>query len=154
MDPHELLPFLDTAFDGMLAIAEDLGDDLVNVQPDLPGANSAFAVVTHCVGVADWWLGHQVAGRTVERDRDAEFTATGTVEELAEAVAGAKERIRDDLATIRPDEPLRDPGRYPSDDPARTWNQAAALVHTLEELAQHHGHMELTRDLVEANRPV
>jgi hypothetical protein len=28
------------------------------------------------------------------------------------------------------------------------WTQGAALIHTLEELAQHHGQMELTRDIL------
>ena len=148
MDPAEFIPFLDTALDGMLGIAATLGDDLVNERPDLPGANSPFAIVTHSVGVTDWWVGVMIAGRHVERDRDAEFTATGTVADLVVAVDGVMARLRSDLDGMTPAAPIRHPEYLPAGSPARTWSQSAALIHTLEELAQHHGQLELTRDVL------
>lgn len=148
MDPNEFLPFLDNALDGMLGIAATLGDDLVNTRPDLEGANTPFAIVTHCIGVTDWWIGVMIADRGVYRDRFGEFTATGTVAELGAAVDALMERMRRDLRSINPAAPIRRPELLHEGSPARTWTQAAALIHTLEELTQHHGQLELTRDVL------
>ena len=144
----DLAYYVDLAVDGMIEIVRDLGDDLACTRPDLPGANSPYAVLTHCLGVMSFWAGYTVAGRNVDRDRAAEFRATGSVDALAQACAAAKRQFAADLAAAQPDQPLR---RMPSD---RTWqgrelkNQGAALLHVLEELAQHHGQMELTRDVL------
>ena len=101
MEPREFVPFVERAFDGMVAIAEQLGDELVNVNPDLEGANSAYVIITHCIGVTDWWVGLMIAGRPVLRDRDAEFLAEGTVAELREAVSALLDRFQADLAAMR-----------------------------------------------------
>jgi hypothetical protein len=105
-------------------------------------------IVTHCLGVLDFWAGSLVAGRAVERDRDAEFTASGSVAELLERIAAAKEQLRADLAAAAPAEPLRvpPPAKY-RDTPAGR-SQGGALQHVYEELAQHHGQLELTRDVL------
>lgn len=142
--------FVDRAIDGMIEIVRDLGDELASTRPDLPGANSPYAILTHCLGVMGYWAGHAVAGRDVQRDRDAEFRATGSVDALVRACAGAKRQFAADLAAAEPDRPLR---RAPEH---RTWegreleNQGAALLHVLEEVAQHHGQAELTRDVLRA----
>jgi uncharacterized protein DUF664 len=144
----EYLYFVDRALDGMAAILADLGDDLANVRPDLPGANSPYAIVTHCLGVVDYWVGHLVAGRPVDRDRPAEFTASGGVDDLVERVEAAKRRLRDDLAVAEPTAPLRrePPAEYLATKPDLT--QGGALLHVYEELAQHHGQLEITRDVL------
>jgi hypothetical protein len=59
---EEYLYFTDRALDGMAAIVAELGDELANRRPDLPGANTPYAVLTHCLGVAEFWAGHLVAG--------------------------------------------------------------------------------------------
>jgi hypothetical protein len=148
MDPNEFLPFLDAALDGLLGIAATLGDDLVNARPDLAGANSPFAIITHCIGVTDWWIGAMIGDRELERDRDAEFRAEGTVADLGSAVDALMQRMRRDLEMINPAAPIRHPEYLRHGSPAGTWSQAAALIHTLEELAQHHGQLELTRDVL------
>ena len=148
MDPNEFLPFLDNALDGMLGIAATLGDDLINARPDLAGANTPFAILTHCIGVTDWWIGVMIADRGVYRDRVGEFAAAGTVAELGAGVDALMLRMRRDLRSINPAAPIRRPELLREGSPARTWTQAAALIHTLEELAQHHGQLELTRDVL------
>ena len=84
---EDFLMFMDRAIDGMMAIAEELGDERVNQSPDLPGANSPYAILIHCVGVVNYWVGTLIAGRNIQRDRDNEFKARGHVSELREAVA-------------------------------------------------------------------
>src|SRR5919108_1669825 len=53
----EYLYFADRALDGMAAILTELGDELANRRPDLLGANSPYAIVNHCLGVVDYWVG-------------------------------------------------------------------------------------------------
>ncbi|GMQ94433.1 MAG: hypothetical protein BMS9Abin12_1923 [Acidimicrobiia bacterium] len=150
VNPREFLQSLERAFEGMVAIAERLGDGLVNAKPDVEGANSAYAIITHCIGVTDWWVGLMIAGRPVVRDRDAEFVAEGTVAELREAVSALCLRLENDLAVMVPRSPIRHPELLVDTWGARDreWTQDTALILTLEEIAQHHGHLELGRDIL------
>ncbi len=88
--------------DQMADIVGGLGDDLANRRPALPGANSPYAILRHCLGVMEFWGGQVVAGRAVERDRDAEFRAAGPVAALIEAAQQAKETFRMDAAGAGP----------------------------------------------------
>ena len=87
----DYLWFVDEALDGMVAIVTKLGDDKANRRPDIPGANSPYVILHHCLGVMEYWGGHVVAGRPTHRDRAAEFRASGPVDEL---VARARRRPR------------------------------------------------------------
>ena len=44
---EDFIMFMDRAIDGMMAIAEDIGNDRVNERPELPGANSTYAILIH-----------------------------------------------------------------------------------------------------------
>ena len=147
----DFLFFIDRALDGMLRIVEDLGDERANVRPDLPGANSPYAILFHCVGVVNFWVGSLIAGRHVDRDRDAEFIAQGTVAEIRQLVDNLKQLLREDLAHMEGEQPLSQtpPVAYNPSPERQGWTQGAALIHTYEELAQHHGQMELTRDVMQ-----
>lgn len=138
----------DRALTGMARILEDLGDDLANTRPDLPDANSPFAIVTHCVGVLDFWVGGCVAGREVVRDRAAEFAATGQAADLVARVNLARERLAEDIAGVDMTAPVTIDRDHPLlREPV---SKGAALLHAYEELAQHHGQLELTRDILRA----
>src|SRR3954447_9623020 len=95
-----LLWYVDEALDQMTAIVVRLGDDLASTRPDLPGANSPYAILTHCCGVMEAWGGEAVAGRRIQRDRAAEFVATGAVADLEARVAAARMRLRADLVDL------------------------------------------------------
>jgi hypothetical protein len=148
VNDDEYLYFVARALDGMATILGELGDELANVRPGLADANSPYAIVTHCLGVVEYWAGHLVAGRPVHRDRPAEFTASGPVDQLVARVDAAQRQLRQDLATVEPSAP---PRHEPPEDflvttPGLT--QGGALLHVYEELAQHHGQLEITRDLI------
>lgn len=149
-DPDEYLYFVDRAFDGMLAVLRELGDDRANHAPPLEGANSPWAITHHCAEVADYWIGHLIGGRPSERDRAGEFTTTGTVAELAGRIGALRVTLRDDLADFDPDAPLRHipPAAY--EGPTRTLSAGGVLLHVLEELAQHHGQVQVSRDVLDA----
>jgi hypothetical protein len=144
-----LVSYVDRAVDAMAGIVSDLGDGLANQRPALPGANSPYAILRHCLGVMEFWGGQVVAARQVTRDREAEFRARGPVADLvAAAAAEAKRRFRADAVTAEPDAPPRGehPGLRPGELEVAT--QGHALLHVLEEVIQHLGQMELTRDLL------
>jgi uncharacterized damage-inducible protein DinB len=149
MKPATALAYIRDAFTKMLAVVDRLGDDKVNVEPHGPGTNSAAALVVHCCGVTRWWLGAVGLGQTVERNRDAEFEATATVAELHALVEATVAHAESDVEAL-------DAGRSVPDHPARVHlvdgdsSDASLVIHVIEELYQHLGHMELTADALGA----
>jgi hypothetical protein len=151
----DYLSFVDDALNGMVTIVAELGDDLANRRLDVPDSNAPFAVLTHCLGVMEYWVGSLIAGRHIERDRAAEFRATGTVPALVRQTRRARGQLEDDLAGFDPFAPplalplaahLR---RCPEDaDLPLTRTQGGVLLHVYEELAQHRGQMESCRDVL------
>jgi hypothetical protein len=144
----DYLWFADLALGSMSSIVEELGDELANRRPDFPGANTPYAILTHCLGVLEYWSGATVAGRTIQRDRDAEFVASGPVAPLVGRIAEARRRLRQDLSGLESaDEPTH-VRRDPDEPVPYTETKGAVLLHVLEELFQHFGQMELTRDIL------
>jgi hypothetical protein len=137
--PRAFLPFIDEALDGMVGIAEVLGDERVNLRPDLPNTNSPYAILTHCIGMTTYWLGSVLCGRPSDRDRDSEFRARGRVAEIRQAVKTLQAQIREDIIHVQGDQPVGH---------SQYHTQGDVLLHCYTELAQHHGQMELTRDIL------
>lgn len=139
--------YVDTALAKLLARADELGDLLVSERPDVEGANSVFAIVTHCCGVLEQWGGEVIAGRQISRDRVAELHAAGSVEQLVERVAAQRRRWVEDLrdydAAARPLGP-----DYRDEDDPEVITQGFVVLHVIEELFQHLGHVDLTVDLL------
>jgi hypothetical protein len=145
LDAPTAAAYVGHAFGQMLAAADRLGDDGVNVRPHGPTTNSVAALVAHCCGVTEWWLGHVALGEPSDRDRDAEFHREATVAELHELVSATLTRVGDHLARIEagdglPGHPLR--AELPGDGESDT----SVILHVLEELYQHLGHIQLTVD--------
>ncbi|MGO9028250.1 MAG: DUF664 domain-containing protein [Acidimicrobiales bacterium] len=147
---EDFLVFVDGALDGMVAIVEELGDELANRRPDVDGTNTPYVILSHCLGVMEYWAGHAVAGRPIERHRPAEFVASGPVAALAERTRVARRQLGEDLAHL---DPLAAPA-LPIDEKERDEvfgrTQGGALVHLYEELARHRGQMETCRDVLGA----
>jgi hypothetical protein len=78
----DFLWFVDQALDEILEVLRRAGDDVANRPPGIEGANTLYALATHCLGVMEDWGGHHVRGREIQRDREAEFVATGPVADL------------------------------------------------------------------------
>ncbi|MGE0214371.1 DinB family protein [Mycolicibacterium sp.] len=146
----DYLYFTDRALDGMARIVAELGDELANAKA-YPGANTPYALLHHCLAVMETWAGGFVRGRPIDRDRDAEFTASGRVDELLARVRRARDQLHRDVAEAAPDQPLRQQPPAEFLGPARALTQGAALQHVFEELAQHHGQMESIRDVLAAS---
>ena len=134
-------------FDRLLETINGLDDEAVNWRPPVPGANSLLVLVTHAVASAEEHVVGNAAGKTVVRNRDAEFATTGGSGHLAARAAEVRRRIDDALGGLegRLDEE-RDP-------PFRSWPGSRTtvrdrLIHSVSHTAEHVGHAQLTRDLI------
>ena len=144
----EYLSCCDRALDGYADTVTELGDDLVNSRLDgIPGSNSAFALVTHISGMTARWVRTVNLGIHVPRDRDAEFTATGTVAEALALVEGTRARLHEDARAASARDLPVDPA-HERDGTLSYATQGEVLLHVYEELAQHLGQLEVTRDVL------
>jgi Protein of unknown function (DUF664) len=154
----DYLVFVDDALEGMVGIVVELGDELANRRLDLAGSNSSYAVLTHCLGVLEYWAGSFIAGRAIQRDRDAEFRASGTVADLVDRTRRARTQLEEDLTNF---DELAPPQSAVLEAHLRAWpedtdlplakTQGGVLIHIYEELAQHRGQMETCRDVLSAS---
>lgn len=132
----------------MTEILRDLGDELANATPELPGANSPYAIVFHCVAVIEYWAGSVIAGLKIPRDRAAEFTATGRVDLLITRVDDVRARLPE-WVNVALREGIRDRTVIGTTRPElATATPEWVLTHLVRELAQHLGQLELTRDVL------
>lgn len=145
MDDTLLGRYCLTKLDEIIEVVAALDDATANRVPDLPGANSAYQILTHCLGMARQWTREHILGEPTGRDRDAELEASGPVAELVARARREREDLRAALARMERGMPV--PGRADADT---FWSGSAEgmLLHVLEELCQHLRHLEITRDLV------
>ena len=133
------------AFDQLLGVADRLGDEGVNQRPHGEGTNAVAALIAHCCGVCEFWLGHVGLGRDSHRDREAEFSTEATVTELHQLVHATMAQVTQDLVALEaaPPSPNAGPREHLVDS-----SDASLVLHVLEELFQHLGHAELAADAV------
>jgi uncharacterized damage-inducible protein DinB len=146
VSPSTTTGYARLAFGRMLAVADRLGDELVNQRPIAPHVNSVASLVIHCCGVAEYWLGHEGLGRESTRDRDAEFRTIATVDELREMVAARIAQVEADVADL--DRLGLAPGPTRRDELPGGATPASIVVHVVEEVFQHTGHMDIAADVL------
>ncbi len=138
------------AFDRTLATLHQHIDEILAVAPaqalnwqPTHYANSLYALAVHVAGSQAYWIGEVIGGKPQDRDRAAEFQASGEdvaalrtrlqeVKELTQAVLA--ELSLDDLNQKRE---VRD----------KTYRVIECILHAIEHTALHQGHMELTWQL-------
>ena len=130
---------------------EGLSEAQLNWRPTISGANSAYAIAAHTLGNARAWVLGIACGRPMERDRPAEFRASGrdAAELLADAARLSGE-INAALSALTPSD--LDRRLVP---PAVLWGEGEpleisardALLHVVEHAALHLGQLQITRDL-------
>ncbi|MEM8709117.1 MAG: hypothetical protein AAGE98_21830, partial [Actinomycetota bacterium] len=99
----------------------------------------------------EWWCAHIVCGRPSARVRDDEFDATGTVADLHDHA----DRLVALLDELRPEMAVATTLAFPASTQTPLegeWTVGGALIHAYEELAQHLGHLEMTADVLLAER--
>lgn len=147
LQPDTVRVYLRQAVTGMVEALDRFDDESVNQRPHGDRTNSAAGLIVHACAAATYWFEHVGLGRPVDRDRDSEFEATATVEELRGLLATTADR----LAALALD---LDTGPTA---PEHEWrltlhggdvSDGSLVLHVLEELFQHLGHLELTADAV------
>jgi len=151
LEPTTAETYLRLAFARMLGVADRLGDERVNLRPHGEGTNAVAALVVHCCGVAEFWLGHVALGRPSNRDRTAELSTTASVAELHALVAATLATATADIRALEAGGGSDAGGRQflPEGDTS----DASVVIHVLEEAFQHLGHMELAADALLGPQP-
>lgn len=153
LSDDEYLYFVDNAVRAMVGIVAELGDELACTKPDIPGANTPYALLTHCLGVIEYWTGHVNLGRESHRDRAAEFVATGPVDELIARAESALARLGEDVTAAADRQDVAAPAEAWARKHERAFTPAGVLLHVYEECAQHLGQLEVIRDALRAGPP-
>lgn len=151
IDVDDFLRFCRRTIDGTRDAIDRIGEDHINTRPDLPGVSTPFQLVTHAFSAAEWWCAHIVCGHPSDRVRDDEFGARGTVADLhahADRLTTLLDDLRPEMATAT-ELAFTAATQTPLDG---EWTVGAALIHAYEELAQHLGHLEMTADVLLAER--
>jgi uncharacterized damage-inducible protein DinB len=128
---------LEKAFDGLPAEALDWvpGQDM----------NSFCVLVVHVTGSTRHMIGYFVGGMASNRDRAAEFTASGLdAAALKARIAENKEFVRGVLENLTLDDLTK---IHQMKDRDRTYTKAEWLLHALEHIGVHVGHAQITRQL-------
>ncbi len=140
--------------DKIAASIEGLEDAQLNWRPPLPGANSRYVLVAHVLGNLEAWVLGIACGQAIDRDRPAEFAASGPDAGALVERARALCRLFDEALAALAENAL-DEQREPS---KLHWGEGSpeprtvreALMETIEHAAVHIGHIHLTRDMAEA----
>lgn len=152
-----------------MAILQNLVDDIFAQLDGIPendlnrwlprdgmqDVNTFYVLATHTVGAGEYWILEAAGGRSVDRNRRAEFHAEGTLQELRERYqrwlqnAAAVLSTIDDATLASLHERPADPANGVSAD-SRT--RAECILHALEHTALHLGHLQLQRQLWDAER--
>lgn len=154
MDAHlaASLAVLEELYDGLSDLVRELDADCLNWTPPIPDTNSISALVTHSVGSTESWLA-RAFGETLSRDRDAEFQAQHTAEELLAMIDRSRIEARQrfprlenvGLATVRH---VRRLSTNREADVSVAWCVEHALIHA----GEHWGQIQLNRQLYAASR--
>ena len=138
-----------TARDALAELA-GLSDAVLNQPVPIPEANTLYALAIHLAGAGEFWGVTLPDSRPVERDRAAEFRASGTLADLT----ARYERWLADLHAVLdplPDEALdrvvevpAPPGWLPASDQLTV---RYCLLHAVAHSAVHLGHIQLTAQL-------
>jgi len=148
----EIVAFADpliTAIERIFACLDGLDAEGLNWRPPAPQTNSLYVLAFHTMGSAEAAIIGELGGEHVERDRDAEFTASGDARAPLDARWRALEpRLR---ATLN---------RLTAADMEKTVHHRrfgamsgrSYLILQTQHPTEHAGHAELTRDLLKAAR--
>ncbi len=127
---------------------QNLDDEAANWHPLLKGANSIYAILSHLAGSENYWVRQVIGGKTVNRDREAEFRASGHLSEVIdrwEEVGRASQKVLTKLNTSQLGE-TRSVNIQPGPGSATIrW----CILHQISHCALHLGHIQLTRQLWE-----
>ncbi|HEY7832073.1 MAG TPA: DinB family protein [Ktedonobacterales bacterium] len=117
-------------------------------RPPAREGNPLAAIMSHAVSSAEWWVLSCVGQGPLERDRDAEFAAAAdwpAMRARLQAWLAAAEALLEGMGP----ELFQAISRHPAGDRMNR----RCLLHTVEHLGLHLGHVEITADWWRAANP-
>lgn len=112
--------------------------------------NTFAAVAIHAVSAGEFMTLHAVGGGPSQRNREAEFDATGSLAEIVVRYERWLDSVHE-LLTSFTDADL-DRASFSDRYVERNWKAAEILLHALDHTALHAGHVQVQRQLWEAER--
>ena len=107
--------------------------------------NSAAVLATHIAGSESFWVHQVVGGIDVRRDRDSEFAAqTATADDLIARLDVVGQTTREVLSKVDSAALGATTTPRPGEEPTTIRH---AIVHQIEHMGQHVGHLALTLQL-------
>jgi uncharacterized damage-inducible protein DinB len=127
-------------------------DDLNSWRPRLAmeDINTFYALLTHTISAGEYWILHGAGGQPTDRNRPAEFRATGSRMDLIQRGDAFITDVRAFLETLTEEDLARVFER--AGDPPLHWTAAECIVHAVEHTAVHVGHLQLQRQIWNAER--
>lgn len=147
---------VEALIDGILKTMDGIpDDDLVNWKPVAEqsggGEMNTFAALgVHTASAGSWMFLHQVLGDERSRDREAEFQAVVTRTEIDQIYSDWATTMRDRIEDLDRVDLRQMPPTIRESHP--TWDRAAWLFHMIEHTGLHLGHLQIHRQLWEAER--
>ncbi|HJX78665.1 mycothiol transferase [Glutamicibacter sp.] len=134
-------------FDRLCATVNDVPDVLINSCLPVEGSNSPVQILVHCCGMMRRWSSTVNLGIKVPRDRDAEFSARMSKPEVLKLALETRAAFAADISFTTMEQA---PAVLPSGREIEYWMATCkgVLMHVYEELCQHLGHLEITRDFL------
>jgi hypothetical protein len=139
---------IETLVNDILATLDGLSDEAANWRPQADPTNSMYVITAHIIGSTGRWLKKNVAGLEDNSDREAEFRSSGPIAPLADRLKTATAEARALLMAI-PAEDFGAPRRILLGGREAEWPVRQCVLHVIEHLGTHLGHLQLTRQLVE-----
>ena len=142
---------LRTLVDDLLATLRGIPDDALNTwkpaaaRDDGHEMNTFAAIAIHTVSAGEYMTLHDVGGQPMERDRDAEFVATGTYDEIEARYRRWLAGVQDVVAPLTDADLDREPATDRYQD--RGWRTGEVLFHAIDHTALHLGHLQVQRQL-------
>jgi hypothetical protein len=145
---EQLAKYVKEALEALEGIPEK---DLNEWKPDgdLADINTFFALATHLAAAGEFWLLHACGGRPTDRDRDSEFIARGSIDDLRARYAVWLSDSREVLGELSEEDLGREIGV--ADRPDR-YILGDRLIHAIAHSATHVGHLQIQRQLWDAKQ--
>lgn len=126
----------------------DMGADELNWAPTADETNSPAALVAHIAGSESFWVHQVIGGLDINRDRDSEFrTRAADSAGLEDLLLTTGETSGAVLRKASGEDLSRTRTARPGEPPV---SLRYAIVHQIEHMSQHLGHLTLTKQLYAA----
>jgi uncharacterized damage-inducible protein DinB len=138
--------------DRVCACLEGLSEAQLNWRPPVDGANSLYVIATHTLGNARAFVLGIACGQPIERDRPAEFRASGCdAADLTTQARRLSDEIEAALAGLGPSalsRRLLPPQSLWGEGEPQEISVREAILHVVEHASIHLGQLQITRDWV------